>query len=137
MIRFLILMAFIFQGCSSKEIQYCYYKDKRGYIDKYVYCGKNIEQAKKVKFNYLNIRPNSIKEFGVVCIRQGLRSIKGKWPVEIIRHYPEDNVSKVRFRFEKSSLAERIDSRVSTVYLPTFLLHDSLPKVDTVKFILY
>lgn len=137
MIRFLILIAFVFQGCSSNETQYCYYKDKRGYIDKDVCCGKNIEQAKQARLNYINIRPNSIKEFDIVCIRQGLRSIKGKWPVEVIRHYPQDSVSKVRFRFKKSSLAERIDSRVSTVYLPTFLLHDSLPKVDTVKYINY
>ncbi|TKG91595.1 hypothetical protein EYV94_21460 [Puteibacter caeruleilacunae] len=136
-ISIFVFIITILIGCSLKENQYCYYKDKRGYIDKDVYCGKNIDQAKQARHNYIHIRPNSIRKFDRICIKQGLRSIKGKWPVEVIRHYPEDSVSKVRFRFKKSSLADRIDARVSTVYLPTFLLHDSLPKIDTVRYIDY
>ncbi|WP_321322693.1 hypothetical protein [Labilibaculum sp.] len=132
-----IIVLFALQGCSTKETKFCYYQDKRGYIDKDVICGKNIEQAKQARRNYSSIRPHSIKEFDIICIKHKLRTIKGKWPVEIIRHYPKDGVSKVRFRFTKSSLAERIDSRVSTVYLPTVLLHDTLPKIDTVKYIEY
>jgi hypothetical protein len=134
---FCVAFVLILTGCSKIEDKYCYYKDSRGYIDKYIYAGKSKKEAIYSRNNYKYYREKSIKRFDEECIKDGLLSVSAKRKVSVLRYYYDIGVAKVVFKFRKSRKATRIDNRKTVVFIPMNLLHDSLPILDTVKFEMY
>ncbi len=131
-----LLVLILLMSC-TRDIKYCYYQDGRGYVDKDVAVCKDAKNAKLLNNVYLSVRPHSICQFDKEALEYRTGYLQAKVPVEVIRYYPEDSIAKVIFRTTKRLPYYRIDNRVSRVYVPMLLLHDTLPAVDTVKYIEY
>jgi len=134
----LAILLILLVGCeNNKDIKYCYYIDYRNYIHKYIYISIDKDKAVKVQDLYGKLKDNSISEFRNECASQGLSSIRAKKKGEIIRYYPELGIAKVLFRFtnEELNAPARMDVRKRKYYVPMLLLHDTLPKIDTVQYI--
>ncbi len=135
----IIFICFLF-SCSEREKKYYYYQDSRGYVDEQMMGGGDVMKAKKIQKLYQEIRPESIiafseKRYSVVG---NYYILEGKALVEVIRYYPEDSIAKVIWRpLFNPQVPARLDTRKFKVYVPMQLLHDTLPAVDTVKYIEY
>ena len=131
----LIGLALLFISCGTEEYKYGYYKDYRGYIHKQFFCSSDKEKAIWLVDRYKNLGTNSSSDFESECIRKGIGCIKAKKVGEIIRYYPDLGIAKVLYRFSNEELnaPARIDVRKRKYYVPLLLLHDTLPKVDTVR----
>ena len=136
--RFYILVFFLCFSCTKeREKKYGYYKDYREYIHKQFFCSSDKEKAIWLADQYQNFGSSSITDFHGECARREIGSIKAKKGGEIIRYYPELGIAKMLFRFtnEELNVPARIDVRKRKYYVPMLLLHDTLPRIDTVKYI--
>ncbi len=132
------LLIFFFLACTERETKYCYYQDHRGYVDKESIAEGSLKEAKEIMRLYRDIRPLSIKEFDRLLSDKKVYLLEGKALVEVIRYYPEDSIAKVIWRpLFNPQVPARLDTRKFKVYVPMQLLHDTLPAVDTVKYIEY
>ncbi|WP_321515086.1 hypothetical protein [Marinifilum fragile] len=128
-----IFLLFIF-SCSEKDRKYCYY---RGYIHKQFFCTVDKEKAVWLADQYKNLGNSSFVDFSNRCAKNEIGCINKKKECEIIRYYPELGIAKALFRFtnEELGVSPRLDVRKRKYYVPIILLHDTLPKVDTVRYI--
>jgi len=136
-LRAFIGIVLLFISCGTGEYKYGYYKDYRGYIHKQFFCSTDKEQAIWLVSRYKNLGTNSSSDFESECVKRGIGWIKAKKAGEIIRYYPDLGIAKVLYRFSNEELntPARLDVRKRKCYVPLLLLHDTLPKVDTVRYI--
>nr|WP_320120052.1 hypothetical protein [uncultured Marinifilum sp.] len=129
----------VLNSCKDREEKYCYYKDYRSYVHKQFFLSSKKKLAIKAKEKYLELEDDSVYEFKNACVREGISFLKAKKKGEILRYYPDLGIAKVLFRFtnEELNAPARIDVRRRSYYVPILLLHDTLPKVDTVKYMPY
>ncbi len=124
-------------SCQPEEYKHGYYKDYRGYIHKQFYCSSDKEKAIWLADRYQNMGKKCFSDFGNECARREIGCIKAKKVGEVIRYYPDLGIAKVLYRFsnEELNVPARMDVRKRKYYVPILLLHDTVPKVDTVKYI--
>jgi len=111
--------------------------DYRSYVHKQFFVSKDKDLAIEAKEMYMELGESNSDSMETKCIIKGMGWIRAKKKGEIIRYYPELGIAKVLFRFtnEELNAPARIDVRKRTCYVPMLLLHDTLPKIDTVKYI--
>ena len=124
-------------SCQPEDYKHGYYKDHRGYIHKQFFCSSDKEKAIWLVDRYQNLGKKSSSNFEDECVRRGIGCVKAKKVGEVIRYYPDLGIAKVLYRFSNEELnaPARIDVRKRKYYVPLLLLHDTLPKVDTVRYI--
>lgn len=117
--------------------KYLYFQDYRSYVHKQSYVSIEKHNASIINDMYLNLGEGNFRDFANECGKIGSSSISAKKIGEVIRYYPELGIAKVLFRFtnEELNAPARMDVRKRSYYVPMLLLHDTLPKVDTVKYI--
>ena len=133
----LVCLVMFFISCQPKEKKYCYFQDYRSFVHKQSYVSIEKHKASKLNDMYMNLGESSFIDFANECGKIGTSSIRAKKMGEIIRYYPELGIAKVLFRFSNEELnaPARMDVRKRKYYVPIMLLHDTVPEVDTVKYI--
>ena len=124
-------------SCQRGEEKYFYYKDERGYIHKQFFVSSDKQKAIKLHNMYKKLKVRNLVDFERTCVINGYGCIESKKKGEIIRLYPELGIAKVLFRFTNQELNAplRIDVRKRKYYVPLILLQDTIPKLDTIKYI--
>lgn len=131
-----ICLVILLVSCQPEEYKHGYYKDYRGFIHKQFFCSSDKEKAIWLVDRYQNLGRKSITDFHNECARKEIACIKAKKVGEVIRYYSDLGIAKVLYRFSNEELnaPARIDVRKRKYYVPILLLHDTVPKVDTVKY---
>jgi len=128
---FLVLITI---GCSEfNKSKYCYFKDKNGFVNAMIVVGKSEKDAIEVKKMYEENWGIGLDEFYNACIKKRLGFRHSKQEVKILKYYSND-IAKIRYYPLKTEGSLRGHTNYESLYVPIFFLHDSLPKIDTVRF---